>query len=136
MSDSFVTLWTIASQAPLSMGFSRQEYWSEFLFPSPGDLPYPGIKPTSPALPGRFFTTEPPALEGIGNHSAYNDTGIKNNIDCNSGLESLEGGRETREKVQLLPPHTVLSDLIREWIYFTDQARLEVRKVSFAFPFI
>ena len=42
--------WTVAHQAPLSMGFSRQEYWSGLPFPSPGDLPNPGIKPTSPAL--------------------------------------------------------------------------------------
>ena len=45
MSDSFVTPWTIACQAPLSMGFSRQEYWSGLPFPSPGDLPDSGIKP-------------------------------------------------------------------------------------------
>ena len=47
-------------QAPLSMGFSEQEYWSGLPFPPPGDLPHPGIKPTSPALRGRFFTAEPP----------------------------------------------------------------------------
>ena len=46
----FVTPWTVARQAPLSMGFSRQEYWSGLPFPSPGDLPDPGIKPASPAL--------------------------------------------------------------------------------------
>ena len=46
MSDS-VTPWTVAHQAPLSMGFSRQEYWSGLSFPSPGDLPDPGIKPRS-----------------------------------------------------------------------------------------
>ena len=46
----FATLWTIARQAPLSMGFSRQEYWNGLPFPPPGDLPHPGIKPTSPAL--------------------------------------------------------------------------------------
>ena len=50
----------VACQAPLSMGFSRQEYWNGLPFPSPGDLPNPGIKPTSPVLAGRFFTTEPP----------------------------------------------------------------------------
>ena len=52
--------WTAARQAPLSMGFPRQEYWGGLPFPSPGDHPYPGIKPTSPAspaLPGGFFTT-------------------------------------------------------------------------------
>ena len=56
----FATPWTVAHQAPLSMGFSRQEHWSGLPFPSPWDLPDPGIKPTSPASPalaGRFFTT-------------------------------------------------------------------------------
>ena len=52
--------WTAARQAPLSMGFSRQEYWSGLPFPPPGHLPDPGIKPMSPTLAGGFFTTEPP----------------------------------------------------------------------------
>ena len=47
-------------QAPLSMGFFRQEYWSGSAFPPPGDLPDPAIEPETPALAGRFFTTEPP----------------------------------------------------------------------------
>ena len=47
------------------MGFSRQEYWSGLPFPSPGDLPGPGIEPTSPTLTGRFFTTEPPGKPHI-----------------------------------------------------------------------
>ena len=55
-----MTSWTVAHQASLSMGFSRQEYWSCLPFPSPGDLLDSGIKPASPALAGRFFTTEPP----------------------------------------------------------------------------
>ena len=59
MSDS-VTAWTVACQPPLSMGFPRQKYWSGLPYPPPGDLPQPGIKPTSPALAGGFFTTEPP----------------------------------------------------------------------------
>ena len=46
----FVTLWTVAYQAPPSMGFSRQEYWSGLLFPSPGDIPDPGIELRSPTL--------------------------------------------------------------------------------------
>ena len=46
----FATPWTVAHQAPLSMGFSRQEYWNGLLFPSPGDLLDPGMKPGSPAL--------------------------------------------------------------------------------------
>ena len=49
MSDSFATLWTVASKAPLFMEFSRQEYWSGLAFSSPGDLSDPGIEPTSPA---------------------------------------------------------------------------------------
>ena len=49
MSSSFATSWTITHQAPLSMGFPRQEYWSGLPFPSPGDLPDPGIEPASPA---------------------------------------------------------------------------------------
>ena len=49
LSDS-ATLWTVAHQAPLSKGFPRQEHWSGLPFPSPGDLPNPGIEPTSPAL--------------------------------------------------------------------------------------
>ena len=60
MSDSFVIPWTVACQAPLSVGFPRQEYWSELPFPSPGDLPNPGFEPMSSALAGGFFTTEPP----------------------------------------------------------------------------
>ena len=55
----FVTLWTAARQAPLSMGFSRQEYWSGLPCPPPGDLPDPGIKPqslVSPTLASGFFT--------------------------------------------------------------------------------
>ena len=50
MSDSFATPWTVVHQPPLSMGFSRQEYWSGLPFPSPGDLPDPRIKPESPSL--------------------------------------------------------------------------------------
>ena len=53
------TVWTVASQAPLSMGSHRQEYWSGLPFPPPGDLPHQGIKPTSPALAGGLFTTKP-----------------------------------------------------------------------------
>ena len=59
----FATPWTVARQAPLSMGFPRQEYWSGLPFPSPGDLPSSGMElasPVSPALAGGFFTTESP----------------------------------------------------------------------------
>ena len=56
----FATPWTVARQAPLSMGFSRQEYWSGLAFPSPGDLPNPGIEPGSPALQADALSSEPP----------------------------------------------------------------------------
>ena len=57
--------WTVAQQAPLSMDFSRQEYWSWWPLLPPGDFPDPGIKPVSPALAGRFFTTVPPGMPPI-----------------------------------------------------------------------
>ena len=55
----FATPWTVAHQAPLSMGFSRQEYWSGLPFPFPGDLPDPGIEPRSPALRADASPSEP-----------------------------------------------------------------------------
>ena len=55
----FETLWTAAYQAPLSMRFSRQKYWSGLPFPSPGDLPNPGIEPGSPVLESDALTSEP-----------------------------------------------------------------------------
>ena len=65
---NFATPWTAAHQAPLSMGFSRQEYWSGLPFPSPVDLPDSGIEPASlvsSALAGQFFTTVPPGKPKI-----------------------------------------------------------------------
>ena len=64
----FVTPWSVAYQDPLSMEFFRQEPWRGLPFPSPGDLPDPGIKPMSPASPalaGRFFASEPPGKSHI-----------------------------------------------------------------------
>ena len=59
----FATLWTVAHQNSLSIGFPRQEYWSGLPFPSPGALPDPGVELESPELAGRFLTTEPPGKE-------------------------------------------------------------------------
>ena len=67
----FVTPWTVANQAPRSMKFSRQEYWSRLPFPSPRDLPNPGIEPKSPELAGRFFPAELPEMPYI---QAYRGT--------------------------------------------------------------
>ena len=68
----FATPWTVARQASLSMGFSRQAYWSGLPHPSPGDLPDPGIEPRSPVSPvlaGKFFTTESPGKSIRGTYS-------------------------------------------------------------------
>ena len=60
MFNSFATPWSVAHQAPLSMGFPRQEYWNGLPFPSPGNLHDPRIESASPSLTGEFFTAEPP----------------------------------------------------------------------------
>ena len=60
LSDSLWPPWTVADQAPLSMGFPRQESWSRLPFPPPGNLPDPGMESASPVLAGRFLTMEPP----------------------------------------------------------------------------
>ena len=61
----FAVPWTAAHQAPPPMGFSWQEYWSGLSFPSPGDLPNPGIKPRSPALQADALTSEPPGKKNL-----------------------------------------------------------------------
>ena len=61
-----MTSWTVALQSSLSMGFPRQEYWSGLLFPSPGDLPNPGIKLRSPALQVDSLLSEPPRKPPLG----------------------------------------------------------------------
>ena len=61
-----MTPWAVAYQAPPSMGFSRQEYWSGVPFPSPGDLPDPGIEPRSPTFQADALTSEPP-----GKHNSF-----------------------------------------------------------------
>ena len=75
MSDSFVTHYTGAFQAPLSIGFPRQEHWSGLLFPSPEDLPDPGIEPRSPALWADALPSEPPGKPNAGLEEAQ--AGIK-----------------------------------------------------------
>ena len=67
MSDFFMTSWTVACQAPLSMEFPRQEYWNRLPFPSPGDLPDSGIEPASPALQAGSLPSEPPEKPLSGN---------------------------------------------------------------------
>ena len=120
LSDSAM-LWTVAHQATLSMGFSREEQWSGFPFPIPGDLPNPGTEPVSlvsPALPGRFFTTEPqgkptPSLgdfknqhqqpffqrlhfapSGANNTQVFDSQASPLSQGCELGLSGVEGGHQ------------------------------------------
>ena len=67
----FVTPWTVAYQAPLSMGFSRQQGWSGLPFPSPGDFPDPGIEPGSPTLQADALPSEPPGKQLIKKQSYH-----------------------------------------------------------------
>ena len=70
----FATPWTVAYKAPLSLEFSRQEYWSRLPFPSPGDLPHPGIEPGSPALQADALPSEPPGKPIKDDNCQYKDT--------------------------------------------------------------
>ena len=87
----FATPWTAAYQAPLSMGFSRQQYWSGLPFPSPGDLPNPGIEPGSPALQTDALLSEP-----TGKSSKYTPVGFSNGEGNGNPLQCscLENPRE------------------------------------------
>lgn len=75
MSESFAMPWTVARQAPLSMGFPRQAYWHGLSFPSPEYLPDHGIELASTALAARFFTTEPPGKPQF--HLDQSESGCK-----------------------------------------------------------
>ena len=99
----FATPWTLAHQAPLSMGFSRQEHWSGLLFPSPEDLPEPEIEPTSltsPALEGTFLTTSatwetpiPQCLLGIGSRTCCRYQNPQMLTSCDLGIGILGSTR-------------------------------------------
>ena len=86
----FATPWTVTYQAPLSMGFSRQEYWSGLPFPSPRDLPDPGIESESPALQADALTSEPPG-KPKGNHKQQQKVTLQN------GRKYLQMMRQTRD---------------------------------------
>ena len=83
----FATQWTVTCQAPLSIGFSRQEYWGGLPFPPPGDLPDPGITPVSPALAGRFLITKPPRKPYYRVHSSK--TTVSKNLMSGSAQKTL-----------------------------------------------
>ena len=102
----FVTPWTGAHQAPLSMALSRQKYWSGLLVSTPGDLPNPGIEPASPALAGRFFTTKSPGkpFPLLVNDSIFHSVNkLKVFIIFNSCTSQL------RSYTDFLPPKSILN---------------------------
>ena len=113
MSNSVIP-WTVAHQPPLSMGFSRQEYWSGLPFSPPGDLPNPGIEPASlasPALAGGFFTTVPPG-------EPYVRAIMKDMFFCM--LNPFIFTHSTKEKVlgpqkYFCPPKVLLEDILSCW---------------------
>ena len=95
VSDSLETPWTIAHQAPLSMGFSRQEYWSELPCPPPGDLPSPGIKPMSSALKADSLPSEPPGkpssvLHHLNYYSFIVGLEVWLHLSCNSIVLAIQ----------------------------------------------
>ena len=97
MSNSFVTPWIVARQAPLSMGYSRQEYWSGLPFPSSGDLPDPGIEPVYPALAGGFFTTESPGKPQVNPFTSVQSClTLCDPMDCSPPGSSVHGILEAR----------------------------------------
>ena len=107
----FAALWTVACQAPLSMGFSRQEYWSELPFPSPGDLPNPGIEPispTSPALASRFFTTELPGKPNKGHEQLF--TALENKVQLSRCAN--QGSWHSGPSRTCLTPHYLSTRLV------------------------
>ena len=90
MSDSFVAPWTVAHQAHLSMGFPRKEYWNRLPFPTPGDLPNPGIKPasfSSPALAGGLCTMAP-----LGKPESESQSVVSDSLQPH-GLQSMDFSR-------------------------------------------
>ena len=102
MYSLFETPWTIARQAPLSIAFPRQEYWSGLPFLSPGDLPNPEMELASPALAGRFFTTEPPGK--LRKHDAKLQFSKNNSTKAKTEMSNLKPLGHVRSA--LLPSQT------------------------------
>ena len=85
---TLATPWRATRQAPLSMGFSRQEYWSELPFPAPGDLPYPRIEPRSPALQVDSLPSEPPMNPNC-SYLVWNSPGQNTGVGSSSFLQGI-----------------------------------------------
>ena len=95
---TLATPWTVAHQAPLSVGFSRQESWSGLPFPTPGDLPNPGIERASPTLAGQLFTPEPPGkptVNGVSGKKTDTDTLTYNDLHIQMCItQQVQMGRD------------------------------------------
>ena len=98
----FAAPWTVAYQASLSMGFSRQEYWSGLPFPSPGDLPDPGIEPGRPALEADALTSEPPGS------FARSKFGVPNRVITHSRPPAV-GSLTNQLSTPIRPPRPALT---------------------------
>ena len=95
----FATSWTVAHQAPPSLGFSRQEYWSGLPFPSPGDLPNPGIEPRSPALRTDVLTSQLPGKPQLGCRSYYYTSFTDEKIETEGNLLKVTQPISTEPKI-------------------------------------
>ena len=108
----FVTQWTVAYQAPLSKGFSRQEYWSGLPFPSLGDLPDPGIEPRSPTLQADAITSEPPGK--------IIDTRDASKVAAAAAAKSLQSCRTLCDPIDSTPPGSTVPGILQartlEWV--------------------
>ena len=102
----FETPWTVAHQAPPSMGFSRQEYWSGLLFPSPGDLPDPGIEPRSPTLQADTLTSEPPG----GNGNPLQCSCLEHPVDRGTWWAAVHGVAESQTRLRQLSMHACMGE--------------------------
>ena len=118
----FATPWTVAHQAPPSMGFSRQEYWSGLPFPSPGDLPNPGIELGSPVLQTDALPSEPP---GKPNQCKYRSKGLTGMITYNSSI-SFEIFIEYTKKRNVHTKSYLVSPL--SWTYITIKKHILKKK--------
>ena len=109
----FATPWTVTYQAPLSMGFSRQEYWNGLPFPSPGDLPDPGTEPVYPALQADALTSEPPGKPTIN---------CKDNIRSDQSLSRVRLCDSVNRSTPGLPVHHQLPEFTQAHVHRVSDA--------------
>ena len=121
----FAIPWTVVYQASLSMGFSRQEYWRGLPFPSPGDLPDPGIEPMSPALEADALPSEPPGKPFRGNSRLNQEAAQMLSLEWSTG-QTESTGQPGDQQTQ---DHAQVGDLLRKgWLWLSlEEADARVR---------